>query len=89
MDKLMSREDLLELLEYPLGEDNMLPRMHSKAKGVWRGNIMEVGSYIMNLERENKMLKQLLDSQALASHPIFNNKYTPPEGIAALVEGEE
>lgn len=49
----LSREELLALLEWPLGEDNMIPRMHSTAQKVWRGKIMQIGNHIMALEKEN------------------------------------
>lgn len=49
MSKL-TREQLLSLLEWPLREDNMLPRMHSTAQKEWKGCIQPIGNHIMKIE---------------------------------------
>ncbi len=71
MNKLYSEDDLIGLTD-----DRHQPHTFT----------YKIAKQLLDTMRENVMLKQLLDSHTLASDPIFNNKYTPPEGIAALVE---
>lgn len=43
---------------------------------------------LLDTMRENDLLRKLVDSYALASHPVFNNKYTPKGGVQSLILDE-
>lgn len=72
-----SRPELLELLEWPLGEDGLIPRMHSDAKAGWKRRIMEIGRNFAELE-----------SQVAHPVPTEREEASEEEGAPAMMQPE-
>lgn len=60
---LVDRKHLLDLLEYPFGEDNLQPRMHSRAKKEWEKRIMEIGAGIVGRDNVIRSLLSFINRQ--------------------------
>ncbi len=77
----IDRKELLTLLEYPLGEDNLIPRMHSRAKSMWKLKIMRICDMLTNCTQDSCAMG-VIHAKALEMEEIENPMAAPTAGIA-------